>query len=670
MANRLGIASGLDTAQGEVQESLGFAGTAYRIRNFEVGPNGSLRTVRGPCPLVPDYGFGYPTDYGRMHGIYHCRLGDGERDVLLLHSGTKLLHFQGWNAGNLATVWEDMQTGLPNEDWAKFPTQFDSDGRRVFIAMGMDQPVLAYDGWKIDVLGYPELPGAPNASEVTGGGSGGEIGTVDSSMGTIGGVLPGAWLYGQQYEDWWGDVSAMSPTGTVAIDGGNSSSVLGDNRVRMIVSWPTGPAKTLRRHAFRSPDLVNSGSIDLRQLFGGLGGGRESALLPDNVVGTVVDNTPDAYLGAVAEDLRPVPACALIRIAMGRCWLGREQGDPGILYRSKPGRMGTYGRFDFLYPDPGGAALTVLGRAARGLLAITEAEVYLVHPANTGQPNDFQSLPVPGGRGGIAPSSIATMPNGLTVWLGPGGFYAFDGQQVHRVSDPIRQTIERANSARLIQASAVVNPRTGEYLCSLNDGSSTNDRLVLVWDGRNWRERTDVTVKGMCVRRDHTGVVLVAGTNGNTGGVWVLDHEGFGFTPETRSAIFESRFEFAGPHGERATWQYLVLVFREGSRGNFTVEYFRDGSRANRVGTNSIGTSIFTHSIAENDQPSATWGTDTLGGGKLWQNRKVHRKRIDAPIPNAESVAFRLTFTGDAELLAYEWIRAEKSGAPGGRTSR
>jgi hypothetical protein len=113
-----------------------------------------------------------------------------------------------------------------------------------------------------------------------------------------------------------------------------------------------------------------------------------------------------------------------------------------------------------------------------------------------------------------------------------------------------------------------------------------------------------------------------------------------------------------------------VLVFREGSRGNFTVEYFRDGSRANRVGTNSIGTSIFTHSIAENDQPSATWGTDTLGGGKLWQNRKVHRKRIDAPIPNAESVAFRLTFTGDAELLAYEWIRAEKSGAPGGRTSR
>src|SRR3990167_9224646 len=266
------VVTELEIASGEIQETLAPAGAAYRIRNFETGPHGTLRSVRGPCPYIPDYGAGYPSDYGRMHGLYNCRRGDGEREVLLLHSGSKLLHFNGWNAGNLGTVWEDLLTGLPNEDWAKFPTQFESDGRRVFIAMGMDQPIYAYDGFQIDILGYPQRPSGPTATASTRTGTTtNRLGTVDPSMGTVGGVLPGAWDYYLTLEDLWQDRSAPSTSSTLYAAGGDSTAVLGDNRIQAIVSVPRGRGKTRVRHVFRTPDRLNAGDITPREIYGSLG---------------------------------------------------------------------------------------------------------------------------------------------------------------------------------------------------------------------------------------------------------------------------------------------------------------------------------------------------------------------------------------------------------------
>ena len=664
MADPQQVVTELEIASGEIQETLAPAGAAYRIRNFETGPNGTLRSVRGPCPYIPDYGAGYPSDYGRMHGLYHCRLGDGEREVLLLHSGSKLLHFNGWNAGNLGTVWEDLLTGLPNEDWAKFPTQFESDGRRVFIAMGMDQPIYAYDGFQIDILGYPQRPSGPTATASTRTGTTtNRLGTVDPSMGTVGGVLPGAWDYYLTLEDLWQDRSAPSTSSTLYAAGGDSTAVLGDNRIQAIVSVPRGRGKTRVRHVFRTPDRLNAGDITPREIYGSLGGGGDSAILPDNSSDVFVDNLPDGWLGESMEQLRTMPTCALLRVAMGRLWLGRALDDPGVLWRSKIGRMGTVGQFDFLYPDAAGAPLMGLGRVSDGLLAGTEAAVYLVTPTRAGGADDFQTYPVPGGRGISAPSSIATMPNGLTVWLGPGpAFYAFDGKEVHRVSDTIRQTLERSNGARLLQASASVNPRTGEYLCSLNDGGSTNDRLILVWDGRDWKERTDVTVRAMCTTRDHRGVVLVAGTNGpTTSGLWVLDHEGFGYTPVARDAIFESRFFLTGAPGERATYSYLILALRDGSQGTLSIQAYQDGSRAKVVSSTTT-----TVNLPYRPDPAPKWGTTTLGqAGAVWHNRRVHYKRVALHVPSAESVAFKLTAAGDIELVAYAWVRGVSAPAVG-----
>ena len=68
------------------------------VKNMYFTEEGTLRSVWGPAPYVPNYVSGYP-GYQTMKGIFHARLGqNGERDVLLAQWGDQLRVFEGWNA--------------------------------------------------------------------------------------------------------------------------------------------------------------------------------------------------------------------------------------------------------------------------------------------------------------------------------------------------------------------------------------------------------------------------------------------------------------------------------------------------------------------------------------------------------------------------------------------
>ena len=662
----------LELPDGSVQEVFAPEDTSYRMQNWVRTKHGSFEVVRGPCPYIPSYpAVGFPSGYStNMRGIFHTRLANG-RDVLLLHTGATLLVHQGWNNGNVATVFKTLKGSLPNQAWSQAPTQFDTDGKRVFIAMGMDQPVYCYDGRRFDLLGYRLRPPAPMLIRIIE--EVGNIGSGDSQYLRHGGVRPGAWEYYQRFRDIWGDFSAESPAGVMTYDGKESGANTDSPSLvqfTSVIACSLGPDKTGGRHIYRSGDKMNQGPAEPGELYGSVGVGGDTELLPDNISTIYIDAIGDPEIGTTMARYRPVPACVLLRVAMGRLWLGNEQGDPGILYYSLPGMMGTFGLYDSLYPDPSGGALTGLARVGAGLLAMTESSVYLVYPASAGLVADaFQSKPVPGGMGCAAPSSIATMPNGLTVWLGVGGFYAYDGEKVVRVSDEIRETIERLSRGRLIAATASVEPCTGEYRCAVSTGKVSNrNDLILTWDGKNWQERTDIEAGAICVTADHRRYMLVAGreASGTDDGIWVMDHESDYVLATASQGLFWSRFHWDPLPGRVRDYKALILLFLEGSMGSVTVEFYRDGDRSVIVDSHS-----HTLELAPLKDSPPKWGLTklTTDAGK-WRNRKpMYVKVDDVPIPNAKSAAFKLTASGDVQFVGYAWVYKEVDPGAGVRVN-
>ena len=169
---------------------------AQKIENMYPLEEGSLRTVIGPAAYVPvketdsedaellafrgkagDRPFsklatGIPTQdntvpvYGQtQHGIYHALLQNGERDVLLLHTGDQLWEFRGWNQdwrqllSNPASV-HGRQAVLPDDTAVRFPTQFESTGNGIVIVPQGSQAYF-YDGSNIVPLGFSQIPSAP-----------------------------------------------------------------------------------------------------------------------------------------------------------------------------------------------------------------------------------------------------------------------------------------------------------------------------------------------------------------------------------------------------------------------------------------------------------------------------------------------------------------------------
>jgi len=143
----------------------------------ESGPSGTAPWPPSHLSATPSRpnASGTATEHGptvkystRMHGIYHAILRDGDRDVLLLHTGKELWEFEGWNRAWRRLV---VPTGvdvppaaisqdMPDTSYPKFPTQFESTPRGIVI-VPQDARALYYDGRIIAPLGFSEVPGTP-----------------------------------------------------------------------------------------------------------------------------------------------------------------------------------------------------------------------------------------------------------------------------------------------------------------------------------------------------------------------------------------------------------------------------------------------------------------------------------------------------------------------------
>lgn len=171
----------------ESQKILTSEEMGSKIQNMMVTEEGTLRSVPGPAPYVPDYGAGYPS-YGTAHGIYHSIMAKSGRDLLLLHTDDQIWVHQGWNIDltNANATWEVILgpsssnplriDSIPNPTTTDFPTQFESTpGGVVIVPQG--GRAFFYDGLAVLPLGYDHSPSAP-----TGHGPQGDFGLRYSTV--------------------------------------------------------------------------------------------------------------------------------------------------------------------------------------------------------------------------------------------------------------------------------------------------------------------------------------------------------------------------------------------------------------------------------------------------------------------------------------------------------
>ena len=148
------------------------------ILNMHYTARGTLRSVKGPTPYVLDSNFAVntfifteanitaPQRFSSLRGLFHGRIGGNQREVMLLHTGSKLWAYNGstrsWECliGTGAGGTGLIAAELTNDYMCRLPTQFVQTPNGVVIVCETKRAYF-YDGQIIAPLGFDQTPGAP-----------------------------------------------------------------------------------------------------------------------------------------------------------------------------------------------------------------------------------------------------------------------------------------------------------------------------------------------------------------------------------------------------------------------------------------------------------------------------------------------------------------------------
>ena len=653
------------------------ASLAQEILNLRLTPEGTLESVRGPLPLIPDYGSGYPYS-GRMYGVFHALLDAGMRDVTLVRSGDTLYQQTGWTRSV-----ESLQTGLSSDPNARWPDQFVEVAGKIVWNNGVNTP-LVYDGYVLLPLGFDRTPGAPSAAGPNdtghpvfrnrGGYSHpGHIGTVGDffSQGQ-GALLPYAREYYVQYEDYFGNRSALSPAsnavtlrqeltqdlfwhdytnypnGTPAELGLLTVNTSDLTKQFLVEGIPSGPAGTVARLLYATPDL-NKNPRQPRLL----------VRIPDNISNVYPDNTPDGALGAPAEDYINVPRFTAMCAHNGRLVVleGRN------VRISEPGFIGSFKRNAVASLDSDGAEPSGVFSFGGKLYAATTRTLFSVEETELG----WQARPVSHGTGLVGPNAVDSTPFGVCVGLDANGFWSLDlNGTITPISEEEYPLFKRLKAGYLSHACVRWSPKDRELLCALpKAGPNYGNTLIMAWDGRGWRRREyGIAFEYLCVTKDWRQDVYGAGQIvGSTYNVFNLSAEAQTYTPPTRTSRFRSQWLRVDPTGRRrCTVRTIFIGIVESSSNNLTVTVWQNGSRDTTVVSKNVE--------ACNPATTDLLNTLVLGTGKA-RTPRLTWKKVDVRVRSCESFSFDVSAAYPTPLhiaaFAFDAGLEEGSGRDGSR---
>ena len=659
---------------GEAQSQYTATGLAQKVQNFEQSPEGTLKSVVGPCLYEPErvaqeLTAAVTTDNKEHYGVFHCNPNGDTVDLLLVRAGDTLYRHEGSIRDFTALV-----DGLSTDDSPRFPDQFVFLNNLVIWTNGIDRArTVSFEG-QVTPLGFsssevpaaPEVYGPRNASRTQqqsyypnshGYSWPGRIGTLGDVLdGQTGSVLGGSWYYRIQYEDLHGNLSALSlPSIPASIstascqppvpEDNNFSDWNGDGteiddllKQFLVEITGEGPTHCIATRVYRTSD-VRHGDPEPRLLV--RIPGRSGVMFPDN------QGDPD--LGPTADRTVPVPTFKVMCTHQGRLVAGNMTESPGLVRRSEIGFPGTFTEFDFVYPDSGGAEITGLASHSGVLLAFTENSVYSLE--QFGQPR-----PLAQGIGCVAPSSIKALPNGTLIWLARDGFYGMMGLgNIIRISAPIDRTTKYfLNRSRMKSAVAVFDKDSGEYRCAVASSGSKHNDLILTFDGVSWRRlKTGHHIAAMCQTMDWRKYTLFVGKEiGATSGrqqnaLFVMGRETTAYSPPTRDIIYRSgwlRSDEVGLTPINVRSIYLGLV--DAWNGDFSVTFYRNGSYKDVVSMADV------KAIGVDDDSAIV--TDIAGdaviGTAKTHNPRLFWRQVPADLRNVSTWAFELRATSPVRL--------------------
>jgi hypothetical protein len=659
---------------------------AAEVQNLQMTSEGTLRGVRGPAPLIPDYGSGYPWP-GRVYGVHNARLDRGMREVTLVRSGTVLLEQTGWTHST-----RTLATGLSSDPNGRFPDSFVEVCGKVVWCNGIDSPRI-YDGYRILPLGYDVRPGAPSATGPSDGGHPvfrnrngyshpGKIGEPGNYFSAnSGALLAGNWYYYVQFEDAFGNRSPLSPAGgPVQIRQEYTQSLYWSNYDNY-TAMATGDA--ILSYPGKPLGLLAVGIDDLMRQFlvSGLALGPAGTVarivyrtafndptprflcrLDDNATTVFTDNTPDAGLGDAAKDYITVPTFGLAWEHSGCLYIvdGRN------IRRSEPLFPGTFARDTFCtLPDEPTGGFSFAGRC----YATTETGIFRIEDTGT----TLVASALPNGTGMVAPQSGDATGLGVYVGLGRDGFWTMDAEEAIRpVSDAIRPVFRRLVPGALSRACGRWDPLKREYVCAVPEAGAAGNTLLLCWDGAGWRkQRHRIAYSSLCVTKDWRRYLLAGARLGGANQVFVMNHEVGSYTPPAKTYAYRSawlRMDANGRNRFGVTSIYIGYV--ESVKGQtMTMKVWQNGSRDTPVGPVAGHTVAMTAPALSTGEPiTHVLDTFRLGTDRA-RTPRLTWKRIDVHIKSCESFAFDLTSTAPMHLAAFSFDQMVED-ATGARVSR
>lgn len=695
---------------GEAQVQYSASTLAYKVQNFELTSEGTIRSIVGPTPYEPLRGRVEVTGGAvgdtvnslgsdeTAHGVYYANMLAGQVGMLVVRVGSRLYRHAGWSRG-----WEVIEVDLSTESRPLYPDQFTILNDKIIWTNGVDQARIIDFTGQSSLLGFTQVPSAPSAlgpkpvnnnlkgeEGVYGNHYGysweGTIGTLGNVLdGESGAVLGGTWYYYAQLEDSFGNRSGLSaPSNGVTTE--------------TLQASPYTPASALDNVDGSSGNtsfIVTGATIDslTRQFLVEVGGSapdhctaiviyrsqdtkhgdptpRFLARLPGNRQSQLPDNTRDSSLGPTIERTVPTPIFKHLCTHQGRLVVANVLGDPGIVRRSEPDFPGTFPELEYVYPDSGGAEVTAVTSHGGILLAFTETSVYSLQ-------NFAQPVPLSQGVGCVAPRSIQAMANGLLIWLGRDGFYGMSGTQIQRISAPIDRTVRYyLNRSRLRMATATLDSESGEYRCAVPAAGVQKNNLILAFDGEFWRRMSmKIRIADWCAVDDWRQYSLALGKefqNASGGSsdrveVFVMGRETQTYTPPDRDVFYRSgwmRGDEVGLTPINVRTMYLGMV--DAWDGDFTISFYRNGSWKEFVSMTDV------KAVGVDDDSGVV--TDIAGralvGSARVHDPRLYWRQVPVDLQNANTWAFeiRTSYPSKLHIASFAFdISVASSGNPRGR---
>ncbi len=427
-------------------------------------------------------------------------------------------------------------------------------------------------------------------------------------------------------------------------------------------------AKTIGRNLLRTRDSLNQESFNTLFLLpsNADGGVFTFSTLPDNQSEIYIDNGPDAWLIAESPKVVPMQRFRLCKQAFGRMFFANDPSDPGLVRYSMKGRWGTLLEDNLFYPDPSGGMITGMATVQEGLLVFTEGSTFLIQ--DTSQETGFAVTTLSRQYGCVAPSSIASMPDGTTIWLGKRAFYAYQNGKVAYFSESIREELRYLNTSRQKQSVAAVDLESGEYRCWVPMYSSKVNDKCFVFDSRQpntgWRTRTDIKASSVCVTQDHRSYMLATGSVGTEPNLtpfstYLLDKEVAStvyalpartYTIETNWLLNEAQYDAKTP-----ITVYIWML--ETSSQSLNVKVYRDW-RKSIVHTETVNL------YYEKDVPPF-YGTTKLDSGETIRKARPYWSKAKVFVPGCEVFKIVLESSDKIEFvgLSYDYVPHPSGGA-------